>query len=370
MKSNTTEKYYVNSSGRPASGIRIPIPKGVMAERVAVDLLGAPEGVEIQSQEGVVVVHWPLEVVENGACVRITLTLNGESCDRIDLCGDWIVPSPESTVNGTESLESVALRCESVDLERVKEIARAPTLLLPALPISSLARNDDAITIAERTYFVEMEANVSYEQFGHTQLPRLERVLRRYAATSIEKQLTDTILARIHSRRPPPAVAPAWVVAECTRMLSSLLATVTRRHFTAGRVDDAALPIEELGFTYRRFASRNLAPSRSYNGLNCEPDSEKYFLFAEFGFLAIELGIDAGFWDAYLRGFLPSLHVFIETFGGNRIPLRWQEYGRMPWRRGSPESDAAYALADRLVDAPTSSLLSEYEDIVRRAFCT
>lgn len=213
-------------------------------------------------------------------------------------------------------------------------------------PPSSRGGTAPALTPEARrralAFFAEFEVRTSpvgIRADGDLGAPVAERRVARIEG--LFEILQARLAARFHQaaehdpRRLPPARAlprapPAWV-----RALSSLQLGIMRAHYPGV---DAGLDLDTLRAALERFAEGSLdrlrpSPCGGHAG---RPDGAAVFLWAEFGFLALDEGVDVDAWTRLLPALVAMQDVYLFTAGRrdpagaplpDDPPPRFNDYG-------------------------------------------
>jgi len=134
------------------------------------------------------------------------------------------------------------------------------------------------------------------------------------------------VLARMHERRkgqPLSQLSHPLERSDISR-ISTLLLTIYRENLNVG---DSRIDLEELWTAFEMFANGELRVAETLKfPWNCEPNGAALFCFAEFGFLAVELGIDVDEWTAILPNHVAIQKIFAVAYTPDEGKLRFRNY--------------------------------------------
>ena len=152
-------------------------------------------------------------------------------------------------------------------------------------------------------------------------LPEDEKVKRSSIIRSTARILTNRVLERAafaaDGRAPHPGELPPVSGVSGVDYLSKLQLGIMREYLPDG-YQGAAL--EALTEDFEMFTNGELQVEVAGSVWNSEPDSAFEFSFAEFGFVAVENGIDAEAWSSLLNGLVMSQEIFTQTYKPDLSP--------------------------------------------------
>lgn len=146
---------------------------------------------------------------------------------------------------------------------------------------------------------------------------------RRWAAVieDMAKRLNARRAKRAKAAKngdPPPGDFGNDLKSEDVGMLSRLQLPLYFRHFSDGR---GGIDFNEVQCCFEKFANGELRDPGGRHGPG-EPDSEFFFLFAEFALAAMEFGYDRDIWAELLRTFVKCQEIYISAYPPATGPVK------------------------------------------------
>lgn len=281
-------------------GVSVRVPDSVALDSV----LFSPLGIEAK---------WSPPIRPETEII-LSIHSSGEPVDLLrsawsDESGDFQVSSPEGAV------EPLAATGDAV------ETFRRATLALESARGQPVPGEDPLLQTA-RDFFADYDAQTNPQLFKAStvlngpQKSEREKDIRGVALTLRKRVIERTLAQEGQSRRLHPDVLSV-------QRLSFLQLQLYLKHYPAP--DGRDLDVESISRAFLLFANGSLRDqSGSEHG---QPNSADVFSFAEFGFLACEMNIDAGDWKAVLPALVAMQSVYVDVYKPHHDPpWRWDEF--------------------------------------------
>jgi len=163
-------------------------------------------------------------------------------------------------------------------------------------------------------FFYELDCATLPSLFeAEVYLPTLQGTLRARASQELSEALRERMMERgRHVDAPWHPTPDLESSSDLIHHISVLMSGIVRRHFR--RLDRGDVTASDRAFEMFSCGGLSLHADEWNLPLNGQPNGSNYFLFAEFAFTAIELGIDSDFWERMQNVLVRTQRVFMRAF--------------------------------------------------------
>jgi hypothetical protein len=324
------------------------VPKRV--ELSAVTVKGLPAGVQVQPPQfnrAGVDVQWNPAVPLNTS-FDLVLEVDGEQAELADIL--W--RDSTGTFNLTDAagspLHDVLLNAASFqNLGRVtREIFKRRKLFVAQMPEGPLKRYSE--------FFLDLDSHTNPALLANAEKPPIppeEQTRRNGIVRPMEKLLVLRVLARAEQFcRDSSVVKDLQRSAKSdTAYISDLLLGFFKTHFRES--SPISINIDEAWRAFQCFANGELRVTDSTKVWNGQPDGSYEFCFAEFAFMAIELGVDLPEWTALLPVLVASQEIFARAYrpaGDIKAGFWFEDYSPLTFKHDQQvNNDFKQSLQDK-----------------------
>ena len=280
----------------------ISISSGVDVDRSRV----TANGVEI---------HWS-SPLPTGETVRLTVDLEGEPLCTLHTV--WRAEGGPFRASNRSPTSFAPLVAAARSLDDLAGLTRSRRFAAAALG----ERIFHGEMLVAHRYFSDFDYNTSTPLIVTLKLPPGEADRRILAID----RLSEIILDRVFQRwRADPGGEPAELAQASLadiQSLSRLQIDCIRGHYP----DPEGSDLDRIWDAYAMFANGELRVQTDQHGWNGEPDSAQIFFLAEFAFLAMEAGVDAGLWSRLAPLFVAANEIYVRVYRPESAKPAWGDY--------------------------------------------
>lgn len=316
----------VNDSGTLAYGVRLGF---ILTRSVVrgVDVARLPSGSRVTRRyvaEQSMEVRWDAPLPPNTS-VDVVVEAEGEPLSLMHVI--WL--GADTKVLGVHVLTDTT-RLETDAATHSLETSLSTPADIFRRRAEAIALTQDPIVKAYQEFFYELDRNTHPALISTlSHVPAADRELRKTVVKNMGRLLSNRVLlrcaaARLH--RVPTRDELQRSSEQDTRLISDLLLALYRQRLgTQGTID-----LPRFFDAFLRFARGDLRVQVANQVWNGEPDSAYQFSFAEFGFMAIERGVEAAQWQALLPALVATQRAFMTVYAPDAAavqpPYRYNDY--------------------------------------------